>query len=229
MKILVLGDSHTELQYDHELSVDDKQTDHSWLHHVAREYPQHEFISYAKMGESHLYYDMCVKHAITEHTDWDCCIVQWTSDERFLLPISDDNDENQKIWRTKIIHDNAKQIIMDLDHCKTFAEHVTMSTKTNVKINKDIHLGSSIPYEFTKLFKKSFKKMYKQFFKKIVTFSVVKSNTTNDAVMFDHLIAKYGKRKFVSDFLTPTLHLHYQGSKMAVEDFIKPFVLSKIL
>ena len=224
MKILVLGDSHTELQQEK-----NTQKDHSWLHHICRDYPEHNFVSYAKMGASHLYYDMCIKHAITHHNDWDYCIVQWTSDERFFLPLKPTKVSDKLIWQENQIHNNAIQVDMNLDHCRIFANHVTVPNHSNLIVKEENYLGSKIPSEFTKLFKNSFQQLYNQFFKKIITFSVVRSPTTTDDVMFEYLIRKYGEKKFAIDFITETLHLHFKGSRMAVEDFIKPFVLSKIL
>lgn len=238
MKILVVGDSHTDIdpQKTHgSPNPKDKIFSYSWLYHAADEYPDVEFISYALFGSSHLYYDLVLKHCADQN--FDACIVQLTGWDRFMIPITD--VQRVEHWQPIKVKENLIHYKFLSNYIKTFTNNIStgdaLNTEEKAKFELVQHnlLNSNIPQFFTKLFLKSLDQIYSLVYKNLFYFSweiIHKANNINvENSVLTHMINKFSDKQLVKDWMTEDLHLNYDGSKIVYENYIKPFVLSKIL
>jgi len=236
MNILVIGDSHTDIDPKQNRGHEDiSHLSYSWLYHAAKDNPDINFVSYALQGTSHFYFDLVLKHCMDK--GFDACLVQLTGYDRFLIPTSDFNLTD--IWKEQIITKNLTDVKLVCNHIKLFTnaigidESLNLQTKGVLTSIQNTFYNSMIPNTFTGLLIKSLDKLYSQIYKKLFYFSwetqSQKNNIDHPISVLSFLINKYGEKKLINDLMTDDLHLNYAGSLLAYQDYIKPFVLSKIL
>jgi len=69
----------------------DSGNDYVWVKQMADANPHIEFHNYSKVGHGSLYFDMVLKHLVTEGLEYDKVILQWTGGSRWMDPVQAEN------------------------------------------------------------------------------------------------------------------------------------------
>ena len=221
--ILVIGDSNTEID------PNQKSGQCSWLIHAAKDFPKVKFRSYALQGSSHLYYDFVLKNCVPN--SFSATIVQLTGPGRFLLPLSDQH--NNEYWKQIQLEPNLFHHHFTPRHLKMQGRSFSVSHGDLPKTNLKIFRGSKLPELYTDLFVKSLKKIYSKIYSHLKYFSwdsgAKENNVSVDKSLLDFMMDMVGERQLIEKYMNHDFHLNYEGSKIAYYEYIKPFVFSKIL
>lgn len=245
LKVAVIGCSHTDLyvpprikipQGLHEVSDNDA---FSWLWHISEANKDIDFDCYAMGGAGPVYFDHVLKYIIKNKIEYDACILQLTSESRWLLPFN----HNKKItWTRSPQTDN-------LNECNTFFSGLWIHPNSfatghiDHKFQKTIQRvglpwlkmhchGEPFSEDYNKSFGDTCEIVYGKFFKQFHYFTIQSGESHNnidlDCDVYDYFMKNFDNRKFVNEWLTRDTHMNYHGSKIFAEKIVQPRVIDKI-
>ena len=240
-KLAVVGCSFTDL-YPGKHQPDDLNITYSWLWFAVKDYPHIHFDTYASGGHGVLYFDTVLKHLVTQ--GYENTLLQLTDNARWYMPLaSQPLKPGENCWHSENYADNLTQYKLKVNTIAitgNFNTHIKLAPQSPrssydfylSKVGKGKWWGpSQLPAMYSDLFNQTLH-LYNNVFKKFVYFSFYQQRTNNcnlEGSLYDFLASKFGYQTFVKKYLTDDRHLNYQGAEIAYHEFIKPFVLSKIL
>ena len=252
MKVAVLGCSHTDLNLtDPNLKSPARtpNTFYSWLWHASEDNPNIHFDCYARSSQGSLYFDLCLKNIIQK--DYDACIVQLTTDKRWILPtrknkIVVDPSTHDQIWESKHPTDNLTEYKLVPNHVALMTDHWAnrvsdpklqrrFSKQSNffLESTQTIFPQNNLPDYYSELFTNTLETMYGNFFKQFHYFTMWNhdshaNNLGINKTGFDWMFNEFGKKYVVQKLFTNDWHWNYEGSKIFHDKFIKPYIISKL-
>lgn len=240
-KLAVVGCSFTDL-YPSKQFPDDLNQTYSWLWFAVQDFPHVHFDTYASGGHGVLYFDTVLKHLVTQ--EYKNTLLQLTDDSRWYMPLaSQPLKPNESFWHEEKFTDNLTQFRLKHNSVAITGNvnaHIKLAPSSPDKAKEfyESKLGhskwwgpSQVPQMYSDLFNETLY-LYNNVFDKFVYFSFYHQITNNcnlEGSLYDFLTAKFGYETFVKKYLSDDKHLNYHGAEIAYNEFIKPFVLSKIL
>jgi len=245
-QIAIVGCSFTDLWTgDDELTENpkDKNSTYSWLWHAAKEHPDVIFDTYAKGGMGPLYFDMCLKELLRKK--YNRVLLQLTDESRWFVPLRQEEPKHRPSWVREQITNNLRQyafywntVLITGDIRRAVSKGIyqpkaiTQFYKQKIDPNNHWWGPSKLTYQYSRLFNQTLDIIYGKLFDRFTYFSFFEQNVNNcnlEQNVFDFMISKYGWHDFARKYTSPDKHLNYEGSRIAYEEYIKPFVLSKLL
>ena len=232
-KVAVIGCSHSDLnlqEYNNPPTLPPKKGNafHSWIVHAAESNPQVHFDCYAKAGEGAIYFDFCLKNIVNQ--DYDMCIVQLTTDRRWMFPLNYKLDQTDT-WTTHKVTKNLNAFLFQPEHINVCGNVSDIKSKTR-NYDKQSFVKNFLPTNnlsetYSKLFLESLETVYAKCFKNFIYFTMwnddhYANNIGHEKTGFDFLTQKYGQKYFKKNFVTTDYHLNYEGAKIFYEDYLKP-------
>lgn len=240
LKVAVLGCSHTALSNlppttREEISKDDH---YSWLWHISEINKHIDFHCYALGGAGPILFDYVLKHIIQNNIKYDVCILQLTSANRWILPF---NHTDKFTWNVSQMSENLFDYRINLSHLWIHpTSFATGDVDKNYKkpitgiltpLLKKHCFGELFSQNFNESFNQTCEVLYRKFFKRFYYFTAQNNknydNIGLDMTVWDYFLKKF-PRKFAEEWLTPDLHLNYQGSMVVAKDIIQPLIINHI-
>lgn len=245
LKVAVIGCSHTDLYVPprikipeglHEVSDNDS---FSWLWHTSQANKDIDFDCYAMGGAGSIYFDAVLKHIVQNKLNYDACILQLTSESRWLLPF---NHDKNVTW-------SHSPLTANLNACDTFFSlmwihpssfatgHTSDRYRKTIKrvglpFIKTHCQGEPFSEDYNQSFADTCEKIYGKFFKQFYYFTILSGTTHNNIGLkkdvFEHFLDNYDNRTFVNKWLTRDKHFNYHGSKIFAEKIVQTNIIDKI-
>jgi hypothetical protein len=239
-KLAVVGCSFTDLYPCFHPVPDDPNQTYSWLWFAVQDYPHVHFDTYASGGNGAVYFDTVLKHLVTQ--GYKNTLLQLTDNSRWYMPLASRAlPVGESFWHTDRYADNLTQYRLKLNTVAmtgNFNIHIKLAPNSpnpdfyESKVGKGNWWGpSQLSSMYSDLFNETLH-LYDNVFDKFVYFSFYQQRTNNcnlEESLYDFLTEKFGYEIFVKKYLSDDKHLNYYGAEIAYNEFIKPFVLSKIL
>lgn len=235
LKLAITGCSFTNIRQPILTGPNDM---YSWVMHASDDMPEIEFHCYANGGQGPWFFDLCLKYFVLKNYKF--ALLQTSSLNRFTMPLMQQKwYDIRSPWKKQQIKKNLFKYSLPFNMIKTAGENVSVEINDSfiglkkpilnkAKALRGLTNPSQLAEVSNQLFIDTLEKIYLPLFEKFKYFSFIDHNYNNcnkSENVFKFLEKRYGKRKFLTDYVTDDIHLNIDGSKVAYYNYIKPILM----